>query len=76
MSNTVLEKEILDQIGRLSLDQLRRVLDFIRDLVGRRPAGVPGKELLAFAGAIDHEDLDVMKQAIEIDCEAVDLNGW
>lgn len=76
MSNAVLEKEILDQLGKLSLDQLRRVLDFARDLAGWRPAGVPGKELLAFAGAIDHEDLDLMKQAIEDGCETVDLNGW
>lgn len=76
MSNAVLEKEILDQVGRLSLDQLQRVLDFIRDLAGRRPAGVPGNELLAFAGAIDPEDLDLMKRAIEDGCETVDLNGW
>jgi len=76
MSNTVLEKEILDQMGRLSLDQLQSVLDFISNLAGRRPAGVPGKELLAFAGTIDREDLDAMKRAIEEDCEAVDLNGW
>lgn len=76
MSNTVLEKEILDQMSGLSLDQLQHVLDFVRDLAGRRPVGVPGKELLAFAGTIDHEDLDVMKQAVEDGCETVDLNGW
>lgn len=76
MSNAVLEKEILDQMGRLSLEQLQRVLDFISNLAGRRPAGVPGKELLVFAGAIDRQDLDAMKQAIEDGCETVDLNGW
>jgi hypothetical protein len=37
---------------------------------------MPGKILLQFSGTISLEDLEVMQQAIETDCEQVDLNEW
>ena len=38
--------------------------------------GTPGKQLLRFAGTISSEDLQSMSQAIEKDCEQIDLNEW
>jgi hypothetical protein len=40
------------------------------------PVGVPGKELLRFAGTIEADDLRAMAQVIEEGCEQVDLNEW
>jgi hypothetical protein len=71
-----LANDILDQLRRLRPDQLRGVLEFTRTLAEQRPAGVPGKELLRFAGTIDAEDLSAMAKAIEEGCEKADLNDW
>jgi hypothetical protein len=40
------------------------------------PRGVPGPQLLRFAGAISPDDLQLMRQAIEEGCERVDTNEW
>ena len=36
--------------------------------------GVPGEELLKFAGSIPKEDLQLMSEAIKQDCEKVDFD--
>lgn len=41
-----------------------------------KPSGTPGRELLAFGGAIKPEDLRKMAQVIGEECETVDLNEW
>ena len=64
-----LEKDILEQLHKLGFEQQRQVLNFARALALATPAGVPGKELLAFAGAIEPADLASMAQAIEEGCE-------
>jgi hypothetical protein len=46
------------------------------DLVAHTRQGVPGRQLLRFAGAIPPDDLDLMRQAIEADCEQVDTHEW
>jgi hypothetical protein len=76
MVNTAVKKELIDQVGRLDYEHQRRVLDFARALAMTGPKGVPGKQLLSFAGAIPAEDLKAMQQAIEDGCERVDLNEW
>lgn len=38
--------------------------------------GVPGQQLLQFAGTIHTEDLKLMKQIIEEGCEQIDLDEW
>ena len=40
------------------------------------PQGVSGASLLRFAGAIDPQDLDAMRAAIDEGCERVDGNDW
>jgi hypothetical protein len=74
MVNQSLQKEILAQLDKLHIEQQRQVLDFARTLAG--PVGQPGKELLHFAGDINLEDLKLMSQAIEQDCEQVNVNEW
>ena len=76
MLNITVKKEIINQIGRLNYEHQRRVLDFARALAVTGPKGIPGKQLLSFAGTIPTDDLNAMKQAIEDGCEKVDLNEW
>ena len=68
--------EILDQLDRLDTRQRKKVLNFIRALAMPKLKGTEGKELLSFAGVIDAEDLQLMKEAIEEGCEKVNLSDW
>lgn len=70
-----IEKDILEELAKLEVEQQRRVLDFARALTAK-PIGRRGEELLIFAGAISSEDLGIMTQAIEQGCEQVNLNEW
>jgi hypothetical protein len=74
MVQTSYEQEILEQLHSLNADQQRQVLQFVRSLSA--PEGIPGKALLRFVGMIPTDDLAIMAQAIEEDCENIDLNGW
>lgn len=76
MSDQTIEKQILDQLSKLPIEQQHRVLDFARTLAGTKPAGRSGRELLNFAGTIHIGDLNIMSQAIEEGCEQVNLNEW
>ena len=76
MLNATVKKEIVNQIERLDYEHQRRVLEFARVLAVSGPKGVPGKTLLSFAGAIHADDLKTIKQAIEDNCEKVNLNEW
>ena len=38
--------------------------------------GVPGENLLHFAGTIDHEDLVTIEQTIKEGCEKVNPDEW
>ncbi len=73
MSQTVKDK-IMEQVDRLTDPQQRQVLDFARRLAA--PSGVPGRDLLRFAGSIDPADLEAMSQAILEGCEDVKPNRW
>jgi hypothetical protein len=75
MSLTTLEQEILSHLHTLALPQQREVLAFVRTLA-TTPAGVPGKDLLAFAGAIESDALAALQHAINADCEQVNLDEW
>jgi hypothetical protein len=74
MVNQSIQKEILDQLSKLHIEQQRQVLDFARALTV--PVGKHGKELLHFIGEISLEDLKIMSRAIEQDCEQVHVNEW
>ena len=76
MVSPVMEQELRHQLDRLSLGQQRQVLEFARALSLTQPNGVPGSVLLPFAGTIEINDLRVMSQAADADCEQINLQDW
>lgn len=71
-----LKDQILEQVDILPLEERRRVLDFARALAASAPFGVPGKDLLRFAGMFGARDARGIAQAIEDGCERIDPDEW
>jgi hypothetical protein len=76
MSSEVIIQELSNELSKLRVEQQHEVLEFARSLVHAPPVGVHGRNLLGFAGAIDKSDLEVMRRAIEEDCEKVSMDEW
>lgn len=76
MTYSTIKQEIVRELDHLPLELQRRVLDFAQALVLSLPKGVPGRQLLRFAGALEAEDIQAMTQAIEAGCEQVDVDEW
>ncbi len=76
MNGSVIENELRKAIHQLPLPQQQQVLEYARSLSKLPLKGVPGMSLLRFAGTIEADDLEQMKQAIEDGCEKVDENEW
>ncbi|RMI26806.1 MAG: hypothetical protein D6681_00760 [Calditrichaeota bacterium] len=68
MSSHVIEK-VIEELRALPYELQRRVFEFTRALALSVPRGVPGKQLLRFAGTISQDDLQLMREAIEQGCE-------
>jgi hypothetical protein len=68
--------QILEKLNALPYDAQRRVLDFVQALSLSVPKGVPGKQMLSFAGLIPKADLETMAAAIEAGCEGIDHSEW
>lgn len=75
MSSTVKAK-VIEQLETLPENLQRQVLEFVQALQMFARRGIPGRQLLQFAGTIPLDDLELMRQAIEDECEQVDLNEW
>ena len=73
---TTLVDKVVDQLKTLPYEMQWRVFEFTRALAVSAPRGVPGLQLLRFAGAIPLDDLQLMRQTIEEGCERVDTNEW
>ena len=61
------------------LDEYERIEHFIVMIKASNLStvkGVPGKQLLHFAGSIPKEDLQLMSEVIKQDCGKVDVNEW
>lgn len=72
-----LKTQILSQLDQMAVPEQEKVLNFARTLLAhKQPAGVPGHSLLAFAGTVEAEELELMTQAIEDDCGQIDLDAW
>ena len=71
-----IKQDIVKELDHLPLKLQRQVLDFTKALVLSSREGVPGKELLRFAGILDADEAEAMAQAIESGCEKVDMNEW
>jgi hypothetical protein len=75
MSAPVMNK-VIEQLRTLPDELQWRVLEFTRALAVSTPHGIPGRQLLGFAGAIPPEDLGRIRRTIEEGCEQVDTNEW
>lgn len=74
--DTSILNEVVEQLRIMPQSLQQQVLDFARTLTDSTVQGVPGSQLLRFAGTIQASDLELMRQAIKQDCEQVDLNEW
>ncbi len=75
MDTPIIDK-VIEQLRDLPQELQWRVLEFTRALAVSTPRGVPGQQLLNFAGAISPDDVRLMREAIEQGCEQVDANEW
>ncbi len=67
-TSNIMEK-VIEQLKILPYELQWRVLEFTRALTLSTPHGIPGKQLLHFAGSIPLDDLQRMREAIDQDCE-------
>ena len=68
--------EVVEQLKVMPQPLQRQVLEFVRSLVETGVRGTPGQQLLRFAGSIPSDDLQLMREAIEQDCERIDVDEW
>ena len=74
--SSIIKIKVIKQLETLPENLQREVLAFVEALQKVVRRGVPGRQLLEFAGAIPLDDVELMRQAIEVGCEQVDLNEW
>ena len=68
--------EVIEQLQRMPQSLQQQVLEFARSLADSPVRGVPGSQLLRFAGTIPLQDIELMREAIAQDCGQADLNEW
>lgn len=71
-----LEDQILAHLSGLSDDQQERILEYARTFSESASRTVQGRDLLAFAGTIQPDELRLMAQAIDENCERIDPSEW
>ena len=76
MTTMAIKSELLLHLNRLPTAMQCQVLQFTRALEMTTHAGVPGSNLIAFAGCIPPDDLNVIAQAVAEGCERVDVHEW
>ena len=65
-TSSVVKTKVIEQLEILTENFQRQVLEFVQALQMFARRGVPGKQLLQFAGAIPLDDLELMQQAIKL----------
>lgn len=75
MDHTI-KNQVIQQLEMLPESLQREVLAFVQALRICARRGVPGKQLLSFSGIISPDDLELMRQAIEDECEQVNSSEW
>lgn len=68
--------EVVEQLRGMPQSLQKQVLEFAKNLTDSTVQGVPGSQYLRFAGMIPPDDIALMREAIEQDCEQVDVNEW
>ena len=76
MNTQSIEQAISGHLKNLNTDEQRKILEFARALNLSKLKGTHGKDLIKFASSIDKDDLNLMKDAIEAECEKVNDNEW
>ena len=76
MAENATIQQIIKQLSSLPPDLQKKIYDFTVELSHSRPKGTPGKDWRKFAGTIESDDIEVMKQAIEEGCEQVNADEW
>lgn len=74
--NIPIIEEVVEQLKVMPQHLQWQVLEFVRALVKAEVQGTPGQQLLRFAGSIPSDDLQLMREAIEQDCERIDIDEW
>ncbi|HIK30568.1 MAG TPA: hypothetical protein IGS17_06250 [Oscillatoriales cyanobacterium M59_W2019_021] len=74
--NIPIVDEVVERLKVMPPHLQWQVLEFVRSLVKVEVRGTPGQQLLRFAGSIPIDDLQLMREAIEQDCDRIDLNEW
>jgi len=74
--STRITDQVMEQLQTLPTELQWRVLEFTRALAVSTPRGIPGRQLLDFAGAVPQVDLEQMSRAIAEGCEQVDPHEW
>ncbi len=71
-----IKEQIIQALDHLSEDEQQKILAFIQRNI--LPPGIPGKEMVALVHELnfDSEDLALMAQAIEEECERIDWGEW
>jgi hypothetical protein len=69
-------EEVVEQLRSMPEHLQLQVLEFVHSLMRTEVRGTPGQELLRFAGSIPADDLQLMREAIEQDCERIDDDEW
>jgi hypothetical protein len=67
--------EVVGQLKVMPQHLQWQVLQFVRTLIKLEVRGVPGQQLLQFAGSIPSDDLQVMREAIEQDRGSLAFSG-
>jgi hypothetical protein len=76
MLDSSIQNELLRELELLSQPLQRKVVEFAHSLTQEKPRGIPGDQLLRFAGTMSEEEAKEMMTAIEEDCERIDANEW
>ena len=74
--NTPIVDKVIEQLKTIPQELQWRVLEFTRALALSTPHGIPGQQLIRFAGTIPLDDVRLMREAIEQGCERIDTNEW
>jgi hypothetical protein len=75
MESSIVDR-VADEVRALAPELQHRVLEFARALAVSEPRGLPGQQLLQFAGKLTPEDAQLMRDAIEKGCEKIDSHEW
>ena len=68
--------EVIEHLSAMPQHLQWQVLEYTRTLAKAEVRGTPGQQLLRFARSIPPDDLHLMREAIEQECERIDVSEW